>query len=413
MPDGQVAHCRFCAAPLNFSVLDLGLQPFSNAYLRPGEESREKRYPLHVRLCTECLLVQTDFDAPPAEIFSADYAYFSSYSASWLAHAKAYSEAMIERFGLNTASMVVEVASNDGYLLQNFVAKSIPSLGVEPARDAAEAAMAKGVRTEIAFFGVETARRLRDQGYAADLIAANNVLAHVPAIADFVSGFAHLLKPEGVATFEFPHLLRLIEGVQFDTIYHEHFSYLSLLAVERIFAACGLRVFDVEELSTHGGSLRVFACLPGASHSETRRTAKVRADEAAAGLGESSGYAGLAPRVARIKSRTLEFFGEARAAGKMVAGYGAAAKGNTFLNTCGLTAEDIIVVADLNPHKQGRLLPGSHVPIVAPNSLLALRPDYTLILPWNLKSELVGQLAGMPGWMGRFVIAIPELEIIA
>ena len=273
--------------------------------------------------------------------------------------------------------------------------------------------MAKGVRTEIAFFGVETARRLHAQGYAADLLAANNVLAHVPAIADFVSGIAHLLKPEGVTTLEFPHLLRLIEGVQFDTVYHEHYSYLSLLAVERIFATCGLRAFDVEELSTHGGSLRVFACLTGASHRETPRTAKTRADEAAAGLGESSGYAGLAPRVAKIKSRTLQFFAGMKASRKTVAAYGAAAKGNTFLNTCGLTAADILAVADLNPHKQGRLLPGSHIPIVAPDSLLALHPDYTLILPWNLKAELIAQLSAMQSWRGRFVIAIPELEVIA
>jgi hypothetical protein len=412
MTGGIINQCRYCAAPLLVSVLDLGEQPFSNSYPLPNEINLEKRYPLHVRLCTECFLVQTDFDTPPDEIFSSEYAYFSSYSATWLAHARHYAAAMTSRFGLGTDSMVVEVASNDGYLLQNFVSRSIPCLGVEPTLGTAKAAIEKGVPTEIAFFGEETARNLAERGYESDLMTANNVLAHVPGIADFVRGFAILLKPQGVATFEFPHLLQLFRKHAFDTIYHEHFFYLSLRAVERVFTDCGLRVFDVEKLPTHGGSLRIFACRIDSTRPEAISVANIRKEEDAAGFGDVAGYRGLEPSVARIKSDVRAFLQKERGDGKTVAAYGAAAKGSTFLNTCGLTADDIALVADANPEKQGCLMPGSHIPVVAPDALRALKPDYVLILPWNLKTEIMKQMSDIRVWGGRFVVAIPELEVV-
>lgn len=406
-----MSHCRFCKTPLADLVLDLGEQPFSNSYLAPGEAARERRYPLRVFVCANCLLVQTDFDAPADEIFSADYAYFSSYSTSWVEHARRYADAMVSRFGLNSTSLVVEVASNDGYLLQHFLARGVRVLGVEPTRGTAEAAMAKGISTRVAFFGEALARSLKSETGGADLMAANNVLAHVPDIADFTRGFAALLKPEGVATFEFPHVQRLIEGLQFDTIYHEHFSYLSLHAVDAIFAKAGLRVFHVEELPTHGGSLRVYAALEGSSHATSADVARVRDGERHAGLHVASGYGALAPRVGRIRDAFNAFLGEARAAGKTVAAYGAAAKGNTFLNYCGTAVLDIAFVADANKAKQGRLLPGSHVPIVSPADLMARKPDYVVILPWNLKTEIAEQLDGIRSWGGKFVIAVPDLRV--
>jgi hypothetical protein len=412
MSGQTITNCRYCSAPLSASVVDLGPQPYSNNFPLPAEVDREQRYPLHVRLCTACFLVQTDFDAPPDELFSADYAYFSSYSATWVAHARHYVAQAATRFELGADSMVVEVASNDGYLLQHFVARSVPCLGVEPTLGPATAAIEKGVPTEIAFFGQNTARDLHERGYAADLMAANNVLAHVPDIADFVCGFAILLKPEGVATFEFPHLLQLFRAHAFDTIYHEHFFYLSLRAVERIFADCGLRTFDVEKLPTHGGSLRIFACRKDAKRAEARSVAAIRQDEDRAGFGETAGYAGLGPAVSRIKSDVREFLDKARADGKRVAAYGAAAKGSTFLNTCDLTATDIEAVADANVQKQDRLMPGSHIPIVTPDSLRALKPDYVLILPWNLKTEIVKQLSDMRAGGTKFVTAIPQIEIV-
>ncbi|MGD0192949.1 MAG: class I SAM-dependent methyltransferase [Rhizomicrobium sp.] len=406
-----ITSCRYCASPLRFSVLDLGKQPYSNSFPKPGDVARERAYPLHVRLCEECFLVQTDFDAPPGDIFTADYAYFSSYSASWVEHARRYADAMTSRFGLGKSSMVVEVASNDGYLLQHFVARSIPCLGVEPTAGTANAATAKGVPTQIAFFGEDTARDLASRRYSADLMAANNVLAHVPHIADFVRGFATLLKPDGVATFEFPHLLQLFRMNAFDTIYHEHFFYLSLRAVERIFGDCGLRVFDIERLATHGGSLRVFACLKASSHEETNIVAELRSEEEAADFARTYGYTGLEPAVARIKSRTRTFLDSARASAKVVAAYGAAAKGSTFLDTCGIGIDDVMVVADANEHKQGRLMPGSHIPIVSPASLRELKPDYVLILPWNLKQEIMAQLGDLRQRGTRFITAIPDFEI--
>ncbi|MCE9520821.1 MAG: class I SAM-dependent methyltransferase [Alphaproteobacteria bacterium] len=410
MPD-TTPSCRFCHNVLRHPVLDLGEQPFSNSYLEPGQERREKRFPLRVWLCANCLLVQTDFDAPADEIFSADYAYFSSVSTSWVEHAKRYAHQMIARLGLGPKSFVVEIASNDGYLLQHFVAQGIPVLGIEPTRGTAEAAIAKGINTRIDFFGEKLAIAQKAESGGADLIAANNVLAHVPDIADFTRGFAALLKPEGVATFEFPHVQRLIEGLQFDTIYHEHFSYLSLHAVETIFAAAGLRVFDVEEVPTHGGSLRVFAARKSSAHSETARVAQMREQERRAGLDVPDGYAALKIRVGAVREQFLSFLATARREGKTVAAYGAAAKGNTFLNYCGVTARDLAFVADASAAKQGKLLPGSHVPIVSPSELLARKPGYIVILPWNIKDEIARSMAPVREWGGKFVISIPDLQI--
>lgn len=406
-----MSNCRFCRNKLTHPVLDLGDQPFSNAYVLPEREKDEKRYRLSVWVCGRCLLVQTDFDAPADEIFSADYPYFSSYSTSWIEHARRYAEQMTGRFGLDASSLVVEVASNDGYLLQHFLAAGIPVLGVEPTRGTAEAAVAKGIRTRIDFFGERLGREIKVETGGADLTAANNVLAHVPDIADFTRGFAALLKPEGVATFEFPHVQRLIEGLQFDTIYHEHYSYLSLHAVETIFEAAGLRVFDVEELSTHGGSLRVYAVRRDSTRAATDQVARLRAQERAANLHTAAGYDVLAPCVGQIRDGFLAFVAEARAQGKTIAAYGAAAKGNTFLNYCSARSRDIAVVADANVAKQGKLLPGSHIPIVSPADMLARKPDYVVILPWNIKDEIAAQMAPIRAWGGKFVIAIPELTV--
>lgn len=407
-------HCRFCAAPLGAPLIDLGLQPLANANLAPGTEPDERRFPLIVHTCPECLLVQADHSVPADAIFTEDYAYFSSYSTSWVAHARHYAEAMIARFGFGPDTLVAEVASNDGYLLQHFKALGVPVLGIEPTRNTAEAAIARGIPTEIDFFGVTMAKRLVEAGKSADLTAANNVLAHVPDIRDFVSGFAILLKPEGVATFEFPHLLNMIGKVQFDTIYHEHYSYLSLHAVRTIFEACGLRVFDVETLATHGGSLRVFACRKTARHAEMPSVAAVLASEREAGLDHASGaaYLDFQSKADHARESFLTFLASAKAAGKRVAGYGAAAKGNTFLNYCGLGADALVAVADASHAKQGKLLPGTHIPVISPEALMAMRPDYVIILPWNLATEISGQLAGIRGWGGRFVIAIPETRVL-
>jgi SAM-dependent methyltransferase len=350
-----------------------------------------------------------EFESPEA-IFS-NYAYFSGFSTSWLRHAENYVIAMQKRFALGPQHKVVEVASNDGYLLQYFVARNVPVLGVEPARNVAEVAIGKGVPTEVMFFGESSANTLRVAGHAADLMAANNVLAHVPDILDFLGGFQILLKPDGVATFEFPHVLRLLKQNQFDTIYHEHFSYLSLGTVAEAMKRKGLRAFDVEELPTHGGSLRVFACHEGASHKQGPSVENIIAEERAANLFDLAGYAGFAKNVVELKCRALDFLIKARDAGKIVCGYGAAAKGNTFLNYCGIGPELLKVVADRSPHKQNTLLPGSRIKVISPEELLALKPDYVLILPWNLKDELGEQLKDIRAWGGQFVTAIPRLEI--
>lgn len=410
-----VPACRFCRAPLTQTFLDLGLQPLANSYLTKDqlEAGAEGFYPLHTRVCGECFLVQADDPVAADEIFDGGYAYFSAYSASWVAHAKRYADAMAKRLGLGRDSLVVEVASNDGYLLQHFKAMGVPVLGIEPTANTAEVAeKERGVPTEVAFFNDATGRALKARGVAADLMAANNVLAHVPDIGDFVAGFQHVLKPEGVLTFEFPHLLNLIEQVQFDTIYHEHYSYLSLLAVEKVLQAHGLKAFDVELLATHGGSLRLFCAHAGSAHQETQALVDLRARERAARLDRAEGYEGFAARVEEVKRDFLSFLASARNDGKVVAAYGAAAKGNTFLNYAGVSAADIVAVFDANPHKQDRFLPGSHIPIYAPERVADFRPDYVIILPWNLKDEIMGQLAHIKDWGGQFVIAAPKTKIV-
>jgi SAM-dependent methyltransferase len=406
--------CRFCRTPLTHTFVDLGNQPLANSYLTPEQlaAGTEKAYPLHARVCHACFLVQVDDVVPAEAIFDEGYAYFSSYSASWVEHAKRYAETMIERLGLGPDSLVVEIASNDGYLLQHFVARDIPVLGIEPTANTAEAARARGVPTEVLFFGDATGCGLAARGVRADLMAANNVLAHVPDIGDFVAGFRHVLKDEGVLTFEFPHLLNLIEKVQFDTIYHEHFSYLSLLAVEQVLRAGGLRPFDVELLPTHGGSLRLFVCQAASGRSETDALRSLRAREAAAGLDRIETYAGFTPRVEAVRASFRRFLQDAKSDGKRIAAYGAAAKGNTFLNYCGASAADIVAAFDANPAKQGRYLPGSHVPILSPAEVAQVKPDYLLILPWNLKAEIMGQLAYISEWGGRFVTASPETRVV-
>jgi SAM-dependent methyltransferase len=359
-------------------------------------------------VCGSCFLVQADDPVPAGEIFDDGYAYFSSYSESWVAHAKAYAQAMTRRFGLGPDSRVIEVASNDGYLLQHFAALGVPVLGIEPTANTAAAARDRGVPTEVVFFHEATGKDLAARGLTADLMAANNVLAHVPDIGDFVGGFRHVLKPQGVLTFEFPHLLNLIEQVQFDTIYHEHFSYLSLLAVETVLRAKGLRPFDVELLTTHGGSLRLFCCREDASHAETEALKALRAREAAAGLDRLETYGGFTARVEAVRAAFLAYLAQAKAAGRKVAAYGAAAKGNTFLNFAGAGADDIVACFDANPHKQGRFLPGSHIPILAPDQIDAVRPDDLLILPWNLREEIMAQTGRIRAWGGRFITASPE-----
>lgn len=406
--------CRFCRSPLTHTLVDLGLQPLANSNLTAAElaAGTERTYPLHARVCASCFLVQVDDPVAADEIFDSGYAYFSSYSASWVEHARRYSEAMIARFGLGPDSLVVEVASNDGYLLQHFKAAGVPVLGIEPTANTAQAAIDKGVPTEVMFFNGETGRELAARGVRADLMAANNVLAHVPDIGGFVAGFREVLKPEGVLTFEFPHFLNMLELVQFDTIYHEHFSYLSLLAVAQVLRANGLRAFDVELLPTHGGSLRLFCAHEASSHPETDALKTLRAREAAAGLHKLETYDGYAARVDAVRDSFLAFLRQAKADGKSVAAYGAAAKGNTFLNYAGVGADDLVAAFDANPHKQGRYLPGSHVPILAPERVAEVKPDYLLILPWNLKDEIMAQLAYIRAWGGRFVIASPRTEVL-
>jgi SAM-dependent methyltransferase len=405
--------CRHCSAALSLELIDLGSSPPSNAYLTSEILSApEKTYPLRVMVCERCWLVQTLDVAQADEFFSSEYAYFSSFSTTWLQHAERYVADMVERFGLDRTSHVVEVASNDGYLLQYVKARGIPCTGIEPTASTARAAREKGIETIEAFFGADFGARLAAEGKQADLIAADNVLAHVPDINDFVAGFAKLLKPEGVATFEFPHLLRLLAEAQFDTIYHEHFSYLSLIAVVRIFKANGLAVFDVEEIPTHGGSLRVFAQrLASGRRPVSDRVAALVAAETEAGLSAARGYQGFQWRAEKIKDDFVSFLIEAKRQGKRVAGYGAAAKGNTLLNFSGCRRDLISYVVDLNPAKQGSFLPGSRIPVVSEDVLYRDKPDYVVILPWNLKAEVMHQL--MAGGLSdaRFVTAIPEIWI--
>jgi SAM-dependent methyltransferase len=410
----MTASCRFCAEPLRVTFADLGMSPLSNAFLTAEHlGKRESFYPLHVWVCEKCLLVQLEQFEPPERIFTDEYAYFSSYSDSWLAHSRAYVEEMIRRFGFGAKHLAVEIASNDGYLLQYFVQRGVPVLGIEPAANCAEAAAKKGVPSVVKFFGTQTADDLVSQGKRADLLLGNNVLAHVPDLNDFVQGMKRLLGPAGVVTMEFPHLLNLIEQNQFDTIYHEHFSYFSWLAVERVFARHGITLFDVEELPTHGGSLRIYGRhAEDASRPVGPRVGALKEKERRAGLERIETYEAFDERVRRTKRRLVEFLVKAKNQGKRIAGYGAPAKGNTLLNYCGVRSDFIEFTVDRSPHKQGRYLPGVHIPILSPDALKDAKPDYVLILPWNLKDEIVEQVGYIREWGGRFVVPIPEVAVL-
>jgi SAM-dependent methyltransferase len=433
MTSGAV--CRSCGHPLTVTFVDLGMSPLCESFLTPDRlDAMEPFYPLRVHVCDECFLVQLREYVSPESIFR-EYAYFSSYSASWLEHCRRYVDHIVGHLGLTSASRVVEVASNDGYLLQYFLDHGITPLGVEPARNIAGEATAKGVPTIAEFFGVNLAERLVAEGGKADLVIANNVLAQVPDLHDFVEGLRILLAPGGTATLEFPHLLQLMDGSQFDTIYHEHFSYFSLLAAERVFAAHGLAVYDVEELATHGGSLRVYLGHAGPGGESPRvstgaasaeefsggpvlngaaspRVAELKRRELERGLGELAGYLGFAPRVEHMKRRLLAFLIEAKDEGRLVAGYGAPGKGNTLLNYCGIRTDLLDYTVDRNPHKWGTFLPGTHIPVFPPERLAETRPDYVVILPWNLKDEIAEQLDYVREWAGRLVVPVPEVRVL-
>jgi SAM-dependent methyltransferase len=403
--------CRFCNTALQHDFVDLGSTPLANGFLTQAQLSRpEPSYPLRARVCHSCWLVQADSVVSAKEIFS-EYAYFSSMSDSWVEHARCYVATTCKRFGLDGTSQVIEVASNDGYLLKHYAAVGIPVLGIEPAENVAQAARSIGVPTEARFFGRDTADDLVARGLSADLVIGNNVLAHVPDINDFVSGLARVIKPGGVVSLEFPHLLRLIEGGQFDTVYHEHFYCLSLKAVENILTAHGLSVFDVEELPTHGGSLRVLARASKMHAGVTSGVEKVRRDEATAGLDRIDIYARFQAKIEPMRKGLLTFLQQAKADSKKVAAYGAAAKGNTLLNVCGIGTELIEYVVDRCPAKQGRFMPGSHLPILKPDFIFETRPDYVLVLPWNILDEVVALNSGIRQWGGQFVVAVPELSI--
>ncbi len=404
--------CRLCAAVLQRGFVDLGVTPLCEHYITAEQYGApEPCYALRAYVCSTCFLVQLEALVDPVGIFS-EYAYFSSYSTSWVAHAARYAEATSARFELGPRSLVVEIGSNDGYLLQHFVARGIQVLGIDTAANVAAAAQARNVATVVRFFGTAAARELVDGGRRADLIVANNVLAQVPDLHDFAAGIAHLLSHGGVATIEVPHLLRLLDETQFDTIYHEHFSYFSLLTAERLFASHGLRCFDVEELPTHGGSLRLFLCHADAPRPTGPAIAEVAHRERAAGLRNLATYDTFAARVRETKRGILEFFIDAKRRGCTVVGYGAPGKGNTLLNYCGIGTDFIDYTVDRNPYKQGKFLPGSRIPIHAPERIAETKPDYLFILPWNLRDEIVGQMEGIRAWGGRFVVPIPTLRVL-
>lgn len=404
--------CRHCGTPLLHTFLDLGFAPPSNAYLTADDLSRpENYYPLKVKVCHDCWLVQTEDHADAGELFNADYAYFSSTSTSWLVHAARYVEDMAERLGLGRSSHVIEVASNDGYLLRNFVAKGIPCLGIEPTASTAAAAEKLGVPVLREFFGEALGKRLASEGKQADLIAGNNVYAHVPDINDFTRGLKAALKPGGTITLEFPHLMRLIEQVQFDTIYHEHFSYLSLYTVTRIFDSAGLRIFDVDELPTHGGSLRIYGCHKNDTRTSSERVTALLCAEEGASMRNLDVYARFQQRAEQIKDNLLRFLLAQKHAGKKVAAYGAAAKGNTLLNFAGIKPDLLPFVCDAAPSKQGKYLPGSHISVRAPEALAAARPDFVLILPWNIASEVIEQNIALRQFGTHFVTAVPYLKV--
>jgi SAM-dependent methyltransferase len=405
--------CRFCGARLRHTFVDLGMSPLCQTHISPGELNRmEPFYPLHAFVCDGCFLVQLQEYVSPADIFS-EYAYFSSYSDSWVEHARRYAEVMIRRLGLDAQSRVVELASNDGYLLQHFIRAGIPVLGVEPAANVAQVAVQKGIPTLVRFFGRDAAREIAEEAGRADLLLGNNVLAHVPRLNDFVAGLKILLKPGGVITMEFPHLYRLMEGNQFDTIYHEHFSYFSFFTAEKVFAAHGLTLFDVEELPTHGGSLRIYA-----RHAENRALPvspavdALRRRELEAGVTRLETYASFAEQVKETKRALLEFLIRAKRAGKRLAGYGAPGKGNTLLNYCGIRTDFLDYTVDRSPYKQGKFTPGTRIPILHPDRIAQTRPDYVLILPWNLKDEIVRQMAHVRDWGGKFVVPIPTVSVL-
>jgi hypothetical protein len=408
----ETMRCRFCNEEIRHTFVDLGMSPLANSYLRPHQlKEMEPFYPLHAYVCVNCMLVQVQECVKPEHIFS-DYAYFSSYSDTMVQHAKHYAEAVIARYGLDEKSHVVEIASNDGYLLQFFLRKNISALGIEPAANVARAAIDKGIPTRIEFFSAETARLLVEQGPAADLIVGNNVLAHTPNLNDFVHGMTILLAPQGVITMEFPHILHLVEESQFDTIYHEHFSYFSLHTAVKVFSRHRLRIFDVEQISTHGGSLRIHAChADDISKHSTDRLAEVLRKETVAGFDRVERYLCFSEQVRDIKCKFLSFVINAKRQRKSIAAYGAAAKGNTFLNYCGVGTEFIDYVVDRSPHKQGCFLPGTHLPIYSPEKIMDTRPDYLLILPWNIKAEVIHQMGRAREWGGQFVTCIPDLEI--
>ena len=404
--------CRSCGAPLHTTFVDLGATPLANSLLLPEDMEKAETYlPLRAYVCDRCFLVQLQDFVRPENIFH-DYLYFSSFSSTWLAHARDYVQMITRRLGLDENSFVVEVASNDGYLLKEFVASGIPCLGIEPAENVADVARAANVPTKSVFFGKKTAGEIVDQYGRADLIIANNVLAHVPDLNDFIGGFKALLSENGVLTLEAPHFLKLLQDVQFDTIYHEHYSYLSLLSVEHAVAQHGLEVFDIEEVPTHGGSLRYYIRQEEKAAVSDRLLA-VRAQEMRAGLNDLQTYSGFQQRVLEIKYQLLQFLLEARRQGRSVAAYGAAAKGNTLLNYCGIDRDLISFAVDRNPHKQGRYLPGSRIPVFGPDEVTLRRPDYLLILPWNLKSEIMASMAEIREWGARFVWAVPRLEVSA
>ncbi len=404
--------CRFCHTGLQRTFVDLGMSPLCESFLtREQLNQMEPFYPLHAYVCEECFLVQVEEYVGPEQIFS-EYAYFSSYSRAWLEHAKSYTDMIVSRLGLDHTSQVIELGSNDGYLLQYFMARGIRVLGVEPAGNVAAAAIAKGVPSTTRLFGLETAQELLAGGHHPDLIVGNNVLAQVADLNGFVAGMKKLLKPGGVITMEFPHLLRLMDENQFDTIYHEHFSYFSLMSAERIFTAHGLTLFDVEEMWTHGGSLRIYA-----RHQEDEarpvgpRVRALLAREKAVGLDRPERYAAFAEQVRETKWRLLEFLIGAKRRGKSIAGYGAPGKGNTLLNYCGIRTDFLDYTVDRNPYKHGRFTPGTHIPIHPPEKILETRPDYVLILPWNLKDEIIEQMSAVQAWGGQFVVPIPDVKV--
>ena len=411
--DADLPTCRFCAAPLRHTFVDLGMSPLCESYV-PRERlgSMEPFYPLHAHVCEHCLLVQLEEFVAPEHIFT-EYAYFSSYSDSWVAHARDYVEMAAERFALGSDSLVLELASNDGYLLQHVVERGIPALGVEPAANVAAVAQERGIDTLVAFFGREVAARLVSEGHQADLLVANNVMAHVPDLNDFVGGMEPVLAPHGVVTIEVPHLMRLVEGNQFDTIYHEHFSYFSFLTARTVLSAHGLEIFDVDELATHGGSLRLYAQRrSGGPHPVGPRVEELAERERALGFDTFEGHSAFSPRVMETKWRLLEFLIDRRREGKRIVGYGAPGKGNTLLNSCGIRTDLLEFTVDRNPYKQGQFLPGTHIPIRDPEALEQARPDYILILPWNLKKEIVAQLSYTREWGARCVVPIPEVEVL-